>query len=83
MNFVLVTVALIAFQLADGGVPTDGTNAAELSAGNRDEPQGASNGEGTEANGERRICRRIPTSRTHMYRRVCLTARQWRDYDEG
>jgi len=56
---------------------------AGLSVDNREQAEGANNGEGTDANGERRICRRIPASRTHMYRRVCMTARQWRDYDDN
>ncbi|MFN3726978.1 MAG: hypothetical protein ACK4SZ_11810 [Allosphingosinicella sp.] len=46
-------------------------------------PQGPSEA-GTNANGERRICRRIESSANRTSaRRVCLTAREWRDYDRS
>lgn len=80
MNFAIVAVALLfSAQPADTGTATP----SDLTAANRDQPQGANNTEGVDANGERRICRRIPTSRTHMYRRVCMTAAEWRRYDQG
>jgi hypothetical protein len=80
MSFMLVSVAFLSFSAfqADQGQAGSG---AGLSSENREAPQNADTGEGTDANGERRICRRITTSSTHQYRRVCLTARQWRDYD--
>lgn len=81
MNFALVTVALLfSAQMSDGAAAMP--NAGELSAANREAPQGGDNGEGVDANGERRICRRLTVSSSHRYRRVCLTARQWRAYDD-
>ena len=43
--------------------------------------QGRSTAEGTQGEGERRICRRIVASRSHRYQRVCLTAEEWRRMD--
>ena len=34
----------------------------------------------TEDPGERRICRRIPSTGSNRADRVCMTARQWREY---
>ena len=46
-------------------------------------PQGPSEA-GAGENGERRICRRIDsTANRTSARRVCLTAREWRDYDRS
>ena len=81
MHLALVTVAfLFSAQMSDGAAAMP--NAGELGAANREGPQGTDNTEGVDANGERRICRRITATRTHQYRRVCLTARQWRAYDD-
>jgi hypothetical protein len=42
-------------------------------------PENASSGE---AEGERRICRRVANTETRMSsRRMCLTAREWRDFN--
>jgi len=38
--------------------------------------------EGAATPGERQICRRIPISGTHRYRRVCQTADQWRRWEQ-
>lgn len=82
MNFGLVAVALLfSAQMSDGGTAALTPGTSEL-ATNREAPQGANNSEGVDANGERRICRRITASRTHQYRRVCMTARQWREYND-
>ena len=83
MSFMLVSVAFLscaAFQADQGAASGSG---AGLAGDNREQAESASTGEGVDANGERRICRRIPTTRTHQYRRVCLTARQWREFDDG
>ena len=60
------------------------------------EPSGTANGTGpeqqtgmapdnassSEAEGERRICRRVSASESRMSsRRMCMTAREWRDYN--
>lgn len=60
------------------------------------EPSGTANGTGpetqpnmasdnassSEAEGERRICRRVSSTETRMSsRRMCMTAREWRDYN--
>ena len=83
MSFMLVSVAFLSFSAiqADQG-PSSGSGAG-LASDNREQAEGTNNNEGVEANGERRICRRITTTRTHQYRRVCLTARQWRDFDDN
>ena len=80
MSLMLVAVAFASLSTAQA---QDGSLAggAELTIQNREAPQGAGNGEGSEANAERRICRRIPTSGSHRYQRVCLTAEQWRQQD--
>jgi len=82
MSFMLVSVAFLAFSAvqADQGAATQ--SGAGLATENRAQPEGTNNTEGTEANGERRICRRMTTSSTHQYRRVCMTARQWRQYND-
>jgi hypothetical protein len=79
MNFVLATVAFLALQAATSGY----TGAAELTDANRDEPQATTSGPGVNANGERRICRRLETTRSHMQRRLCMTAREWREFGES
>lgn len=46
-------------------------------------PEGSSEA-GANENGERRICRRIDDTTSRMgSRRVCKTAREWRDYDRS
>ncbi|HEV2817452.1 MAG TPA: hypothetical protein VGW40_09570 [Allosphingosinicella sp.] len=82
MSFMLVSVAFLSFSAVQADQSGATQSGAGLAAENRAQPEGANNTEGTEANGERRICRRVPTSSTHMYRRVCLTARQWREADD-
>ncbi|HYJ51590.1 MAG TPA: hypothetical protein VEW04_00295 [Allosphingosinicella sp.] len=82
MSLMLVSVAFLSFS-AFQAEPGAGGSGAGLASENREVAQGTNNAEGTEANGERRICRRITTSSTHQYRRVCMTAEQWRQYDQG
>ena len=54
---------------------------ATLTAPKGDEPEG-SQSEGVNEDGERRICRRLQeTSSRNASRRVCMTAREWRDYN--
>ena len=81
MNFLIVSVALL-LAGQDTGTAAYTPSGSELAGNNRDAPEGTNNTEGVDANGERRICRRITTSSTHQYRRVCMTARQWRQYDD-
>jgi len=75
MSLMIVAVAFASLSAVQGD---SASNPAELTSANREGPQGANNTEGVEANGERRICRRMTVSGTHRYRRVCLTAEQWR-----
>lgn len=56
---------------ADGAAP----------GGSASRPQAESAPAGTAQEGDRRICRRIVTSRSHRYQRVCLTAEEWRRMD--
>ena len=81
MSLMLFSVAFLSFSAFQTEPSATGSGAG-LASENREAPQGDNNGEGTDANGERRICRRITTSSTHQYRRVCLTARQWREYED-
>jgi hypothetical protein len=81
MSVLLAAIALASFSNVQGqSGPSDMGSGRDLQNG-REAPAGTA-GEGNEANGERRICRRIPTSRSHMYRRVCLTAEQWRQQQD-
>jgi Tfp pilus assembly protein PilV len=82
MSLMLVSVAFLSFS-AFQAEQSPGGSGAGLASENREAAQGTNNTEGTEANGERRICRRITATRTHQYRRVCLTAEQWRQFDQG
>jgi len=80
MNLLLVAVAFASLAADQGGQVGNAelsAGASELTQGNRAAPEGPS-AEGTDANGERRLCRRVVISGTHRYRRVCLTAEQWR-----
>lgn len=57
-----------------------GGNGAAIETGQGNAPEGLSQG-GTNENGERLICRRVEAgSASRMAtRRVCLTAREWRE----
>lgn len=82
MSFMLVSVAFLTFSAVQADQGAAAQSGPGLAAENRAQPEGANNSEGTEANGERRICRRLTTSSTHQYRRVCMTARQWQQYND-
>ncbi len=77
-------VALCVLAAASGTAAAQTTmrgSGAVLSGTNADLPEGPSTGEPT-ADGERRICRRIDTTESRVgRRRVCLTAREWRERD--
>jgi hypothetical protein len=80
MSLMLVAVAFASFSAAQTGQvgnPGLSPGASELAQGDRSAPEGSS-APGVSASGERLICRRITVSGTHRYRRVCLTAAQWR-----
>jgi Tfp pilus assembly protein PilV len=81
MSLMLVSVAFLSFSAFQAEPSANGSGAG-LASDNRAAPQGTNNTEGTEANGERRICRRITATRTHRYQRVCMTAEQWRNFDQ-
>ena len=73
------SVALFASPaLAQGGSGTVSGSAGELAQGDVPESTGQA---GQNANGERRICRRIETdsSTRRASRRVCRTAQEWRE----
>ena len=57
-----------------------GSNGSNIETGQQNLPEGASEG-GRNANGERLICRRVEagSSSRMSTRRVCLTAREWRE----
>jgi hypothetical protein len=82
MSFVLAAIAFASFSTVQADQAGATASGAGLGADNREQAEGANNTEGSEANGERRICRRMTTSSTHQYRRVCMTARQWRQFDD-
>jgi hypothetical protein len=63
---------------------TQAGSGGAVASGQADVPQ--SSGEpGTNANGERRICRRIEveSSSRMSLRRVCMTSREWKEYERG
>lgn len=76
----LLSVALLASpalaQSSDGVMAGSG---AVLEGGTGDAPEGAAES-GSNEDGERRICRRVETDTSSRMttRRVCLTAREWR-----
>lgn len=64
---------------AQGGATPGGS----LSSQARNVPEGSSE-PGVDENGERRICRRIDDTSSRMAsRRVCKTAREWREYERS
>lgn len=77
--FLVVAGALLMAGPAVAQQNSNGVGGAVRSGGSV--PEGSSEA-GTNANGERRICRRIEStgSRTAA-RRVCMTAPEWRVYD--
>jgi len=83
MRFAVVALsALLVASPALALGQSGGTGAASVRTTNEG-PQGPSEA-GTGDNGERRICRRIDsTANRTSARRVCLTAREWRDYDRS
>ena len=81
MSVALLSAFLLAspaFAQTSGGVMSG--SGAVLEGGSNDVPENASAG-GENEDGERRICRRVEgDSHTRMStRRVCLTAREWRE----
>ena len=56
-----------------------GSNGSNIETGQQNLPEGATEG-GRNSNGERLICRRVEagSSSRMATRRVCLTAREWR-----
>ena len=82
MRFAVVALsALLVASPAHAAGQSGGTGVAVRSS--NDAPRGPSEA-GTGENGERRICRRIESSANRASaRRVCLTAREWRDYDRN
>jgi hypothetical protein len=76
VNFVLATIALLAFEPAGSATSTSSPGSSPA-AESRGEPRAAANA--AETGAERRICRRIDSSESRMSRRLCLTAREWRD----
>ena len=85
--FVVVISGLLLAAPAVAQVNNGGTvsgSGASLSTGSSELPEGASEEAGGEGE-NRRICRRVETaSGSRMsYRRLCMTARQWRDFNRN
>lgn len=78
-----VAVALLAVFVSAPALaqPSSGSGAS-LGGGNSAQPEGSSES-GTDANGERRTCRRIPveSSSRMSLRRVCMTRAEWTNYE--
>ena len=76
----LLLAAPAVAQVNGGGTMTG--SAASLSNGPTETPEGVSDTAGGEGE-SRRICRRVEiASGSRMsYRRMCMTARQWRDFN--
>jgi hypothetical protein len=86
MNFTIVAVAFLSLsspQASDGGAAPASPASPELSGTGG---QGQQSGGATQTDpqtGERLQCRRVSESGTHRYRRVCMTAAQWRNYEDN
>ncbi|WP_166037680.1 DUF3421 domain-containing protein [Sphingosinicella sp. YJ22] len=82
MKLAVVAVAslLIATPSLAQVTGASGSNGSNIETGQQNLPEGASEG-GRNANGERLICRRVEagSSSRMSTRRVCLTAREWRE----
>ena len=81
--FVVVISGLLlaapAFAQANGSGGMTGSGAS-IASGQSEQPDGASTTEGGEGE-SRRICRRVEiASGALSFRRLCMTARQWRDF---
>ena len=76
----VLLVAAPAFAQTSGSVMSG--SGAVLEGGSGDLPDGESTS-GQNEDGERRICRRVETdSQSRLStRRLCLTAREWRDFN--
>jgi len=80
MSVVLLTIAFASVSSFQPGGADMGSG-ADLRSERRDIPQSDAS-EGVDVNGERRICRRIVVSGSHRYRRVCMTAEEWRRHSD-
>jgi hypothetical protein len=82
MRFAVVVISalLVASPAVALAQPSSGNNGVAVRSSN-EAPQGSSE-PGTNESGERRICRRVEsTANRSSSRRVCLTQREWRDYN--
>ena len=77
-----VCVLLMAAPVAAQTGTMQGSGAA-LTSPKGDEPEGPQTA-GVNEDGERRICRRLEsTGSRNASRRLCLTAREWREYNRN
>ena len=77
----IVALALLAATPAAAQVTgAAGNNGGNIETGQSSAPDSSSGAEDRNEAGERRICRRVETqsSSRNAYRRICLTAREWR-----
>ena len=80
MKLGAVLCVLFAAAPAVAQVETMQGSGATLSSPRAEQPEGSQTG-GVDANGERRICRRLADTASRMSsRRVCMTAREWREH---
>jgi hypothetical protein len=83
MNVALVAVAFLslsAVQANDNAGAPASPASPELSGTGG---QGQQSSQVDPQTGERLQCRRVSESGTHRYRRVCMTAAQWRNYEDN
>ena len=82
-KFVAVFCVLFTAAPALAQVDTMQGSGATLASPRGEESQGSQTG-GVDANGERRICRRLADTASRMSsRRVCMTAREWREHSRN
>ena len=83
MRFAFVAVSALVLAAPAHALAQSTTTGGASVRSSSEGPQGSSEA-GVSANGERRICRRIDSSANRTSaRRVCLTQREWNEYDRS
>ena len=83
MRFAVVALSALLVASPAVAFAQSNSNSGVAVRSSNDGPQGSSEA-GTNENGERRICRRIESSANRSSsRRVCMTQREWRDYNRS
>ena len=83
MRTIILAISALVIATPAMAQPQSGSGAS-VATGQANLPEGSAEA-GTTAEGQRKVCRRIPTesSSRMSLRRVCLTTREWREFDRN